>query len=129
MSTNTFRLSAPLPSESEEGIAFIRWCRRAEKRYPELKALYHIPNGGARAVQTGARLKKEGVRAGMPEYCLPVPRGDYGALYLELKRLDGGVLSEKQQGMISLLKNHGNQAVVCAGWEAAKNAVIEYLAV
>lgn len=127
MPANTFRLSAPIPSESDEGIAFIRWCRLAEKQYPELETLYHIPNGGARDVQTGARLKREGVRAGMPDYCLPVPRGDYGALYLELKRVDGGVLSEKQQRILTLLEKRGNRVVVCAGWEAAKMAVIEYL--
>lgn len=127
MPATTFRLSAPIPSESDEGIAFIRWCRWAEKQYPELELLYHIPNGGARDIQTGARLKREGVLAGMLDYCLPVPRGGFGALYLELKIITGGVLSEKQKKIIVLLERHGNKVVVCAGWEAAKNAVIEYL--
>lgn len=60
--------------------------KNAGKRAPlELALLHHIPNGGARSKATAGRLKAEGVKAGIPDICLPVPKNGYGALYIELK--------------------------------------------
>lgn len=123
----SFRLRAQVRSEKSEGELFIRWCRKAEAIYPELSEIYHIPNGGARDIQTGAQLKREGVKAGMPDYCLPCQRGGFGALYLEMKILEGGKLSEVQRLKHIRLRANGNMVVVCAGWEKARKAVLEYL--
>src|SRR5262245_64718583 len=49
---------------------------------------FAIPNGGARDVITAGRLKAEGVRAGVPDVCLPVARAGYHGLFLEVKRPD-----------------------------------------
>lgn len=122
-----FRLKSTVSPETSEAQAFVRWCRFSERIHPELEAMYHIPNGGARDVQTGCRLKREGVKAGMPDYCLPVMRGGYGALYIELKRKDGGQLSDTQKLTHGKLRQHWNCVKVCNGWESARDAVLEYL--
>lgn len=52
---------------------------------PELDLLYAVPNGGDRNVRVAVKLKKEGVRRGVLDLVLPVPRGTYLGLYLETK--------------------------------------------
>jgi hypothetical protein len=56
-----------------------------ESKYPALRMLHAIPNGGHRHKATAARLKAAGVKAGVPDICLPVARGDWHGLYIELK--------------------------------------------
>lgn len=58
------------------------------RAHPELQLLYHVPNEGKRTWRTGARLKSEGLKPGVPDLCLPVARGKYHGLYVELKRRD-----------------------------------------
>ena len=72
--------------------------------WPELALLHHIPNGGHRARKTARDLARSGVRAGVPDYCLPVARGGAHGLYLELKRLHGGRVSPEQR---EWLRVHG----------------------
>lgn len=123
-----FKLTPLIPSESNESRAFIRWARYSKRKHPELEMIYHIPNGGLRDIQTGARLKKEGVKPGMPDYHLPVARGGYHSLYIEMKIIEGGKLSDVQEKVITQLLKYGNKVVVCYGWEQAKKAVLDYLA-
>src|SRR5688572_6150019 len=53
------------PTEHQEQCAVIQWWGHAHHSYQlPVFALFAIPNGGARDVITGARLKAEGVRRG-----------------------------------------------------------------
>lgn len=61
-------------SESEEQICLFRWAQWACGKYPELKLLFHVPNEGKRSAYTGARMRSEGLRAGVPDLCLPVAK-------------------------------------------------------
>lgn len=115
------------PRESDEQQALFRWAAYAAGTWPELRCMYHIPNEGQRTARTGARLKLEGLRAGVPDICLPVPRGGYGALYIELKRTKGGALSDSQRQWLDALNAAGNKAVVCYGWDAARAEIERYL--
>lgn len=72
----------PVPSESIEQINLFRWVAFQSATHPELERLYHIPNGGKRYATTAKRLKAEGVKAGVPDLCLPVPRGAYHGLQI-----------------------------------------------
>src|SRR5258708_6266486 len=77
-----------VPSEHQSQTAGISWWALACKGY-ELPpfALFAIPNGGARDPITGSRLKQEGVRPGILDLMLAVKRGDFGGLFIEMKKL------------------------------------------
>lgn len=66
----------PVPTESVEQISLFRWANYSRGRYPELALLHHIPNGGTRSKSEAGRFRAEGVKAGVPDICLPVARGD-----------------------------------------------------
>jgi len=116
------------PKEHDEQVALFAWARWAEHRHPKLSKLHAIPNGGHRNKATAARLKREGVKPGIPDVCLPVPRKGYHGLYLELKRQKGGKLSPDQIRVIGELREEGYRVDVCRGFEAARAAIEEYLA-
>ena len=52
---------------------------------PEWNLLLSIPNGGYRKLKTGIRLKKTGLKPGIPDMMLPVGRGGYLGLFIEMK--------------------------------------------
>lgn len=61
-------------SEATEQERVINWATFYAKDFPELALLHHIPNGGSRNQLEAANLKRQGVKAGVPDLCLPVPR-------------------------------------------------------
>lgn len=72
-------------SESQEQIKAVQWAKRQRKICPEIRWLHHIPNGGKRGKQTAAKLKLEGVEAGVHDLFLPVARWGKHGLYIEVK--------------------------------------------
>ena len=117
----------PVPHEAEEQITLFHWAEWQSGKYPELKLLYHVPNGGSRNKIEAARLKAQGVKSGVPDIVLPAARGEYHGLYIELKRQRGGRISEEQKKWIAGLTEQGYRAEVCKGWEAAAKVIVEYL--
>lgn len=96
------------------------------RQYPEL-ALYHaIPNGGHRMPSVAAKLKAEGVVAGVPDTCLPIARGGFSSLWIELKR-PGGSLTPEQADWLNALTRHGNRVEICTSWESARDVLLDYL--
>jgi hypothetical protein len=93
-----------------------------------LDLLYAIPNGGERNVLVAAKLKAEGVRAGVPDLHMPVARGGHHSLYIEMKKT-GGRLSDVQIRFIAALEAAGNKVVVAYGWKEAVEAIKQYLSV
>ena len=92
-----------------------------------MKYCYHIPNGGSRNRIEAHNLKLQGVKAGVPDICLPVPCGDYHGLYIELKRTKGGIVSDAQKEWIEMLNGRGYLAVVAKGATEAIKVITEYL--
>lgn len=74
-------------SEAQEQCKLIKWADKCVqmKIHPELSMLYAVPNGGRRDKAEAAHLKRQGVRAGVPDLCLAVPKGKYHGLYMSLK--------------------------------------------
>lgn len=112
--------------EHDEQSALFRWAFFAMAKHHELSLLYAIPNGGHRHKAVAKRMKAEGVRAGVPDLCLPVPRNGYHGLYVEMKA-GRGRPTHQQQRWIDALACQGYKAVVCYGWQHAKNVIEEYL--
>ena len=121
------RKTAPVPTESAEQQCLFRWAAYQSGAIPELDLLYHIPNGGSRRKSEAGRFKAEGVKAGVPDICLPVARNGIHGLYIELKRQKGGRTSPEQEQWIRWLDGQGYLAVVCKGWEEAANLIERYL--
>lgn len=117
-----------IPTEHEEQCALFEWAAWMSRQTPELELLHAIPNGGKRDIRTAARLKAEGVKPGVPDICLPVPRGGFHGLYIELKRRKGGTVSKEQQAWISALTSQGYVCAVCHGAAAAKEEILAYMA-
>lgn len=113
--------------ESEEQTAIIEWANIMQHRVPELALLYHVPNGGSRNVVEAKRLKAQGVKPGVPDLVLPVARGKYHGLYIELKTLRGRV-SDTQKQWLDALRNQGYAAIVCRGADEAIAMIAKYLA-
>lgn len=119
----------PVPSESVEQQNLFRWAAvSAAVRWPkEMRMLYHVPNEGKRSRANGARLKAEGLRAGVPDINLDVARGEYHGLRIEMKRRRGGRVSPEQTAWLEALREQGYAAVVAYGWEEAADAIEKYL--
>lgn len=112
--------------ESAEQQTLFQWAELQKGKHPELSLMYHIPNGGKRNKLEAIRLKKEGVKAGVPDICLPVARLNYHGLYIELKAKKGKA-SDNQVIWIEKLKEQGYIVVICYGWEDAKRVILAYL--
>lgn len=72
-------------SEDTEQINVVSWAGWNMNRYPELKWLFHVPNGGSRNKQEAVKFKQMGVKAGVSDLCLPYPKGSYCGLFVEMK--------------------------------------------
>lgn len=102
------------------------WAMWNSKKYPELKLLFAIPNAGKRSIGAAAYMRSEGLKSGVPDVCLPVPRGEYGALYIEMKTIKGKV-SPNQAAWVADLQAAGNKVEVCRTYEDAVKALSDYL--
>lgn len=74
-----------LDDESGHQEALFSWAAYRTEIMPELQYMYHVPNGGKRDAATAVALKRQGVKAGVPDIMLPAARAGYHGLYIELK--------------------------------------------
>lgn len=110
-----------MSTEAQEQVAVVEYCEW--RRIP----CFHIPNGGHRDVRTAYQLKRQGVKAGVPDLCIPVPSKGYHGLYIEMKRADGGRLSREQEGWLRLLSENGYRAEACHGADEAIALIDAYV--
>lgn len=115
-----------LDDESGHQESLFIWAAYNMPRMPELKFMHHVPNGGKRDAATATALKRQGVKAGVPDICLPAPRGGYHGLYIELKA-GRNTTTEKQREWLEYLKRQGYFTAVCYGWQSAAELVEKYL--
>ena len=93
-------------TEHVEQREFVRWFRQT---FPAVRILA-IPNGSQRSRTTGAKLKAEGVVAGVPDLLVPA-----WSLWIEMKRADGGTTSAVQKDWIEYLASVGHRVIVARG--------------
>lgn len=117
-----------MASEAQHQAAVIKWSQQSSVRrqWPELALLHHIPNGGNRDAVEGKHLKQQGVKRGVPDLCLPVPRGHYHGLYIEMKT-EMGHTSPEQEWWGERLAAQGYMWRVCHGWQSAVEVLEGYL--
>lgn len=66
-------------------VGLVAWAAIVAGRYPDLALLFAIPNAGKRTRRERGRLLDEGLKAGVWDLMLPVPRRGYHGLWLETK--------------------------------------------
>ena len=105
----------------------LQWAIYCSNRikYPGLELLYHIPNEVKCTAAQGKSRKDIGVKSGVPDLCLPVARGGYHGLYIELKA-EKGKATENQKTWIQQLTEQGYLAKVCYGFDEAIRCIISY---
>lgn len=115
-----------MPSEAQHQAAVIKWSQQPHIRsqWPELALLFHIKNETIADAKQIAIDKRQGVKKGVPDLCLPVPRGRYHGLYIEMKT-DTGRASAEQKWWGEQLAAQGYFWEVCHGWQSAV-AVLEW---
>jgi hypothetical protein len=113
-------------SERQEQEALIQWANMMSNTYPELKLLYHIPNGGSRHKLEAINLKRQGVKAGVPDLCLPVSRNGFHGLYIEMKA-GKNKTTDKQDEWINNLSEQGYAVAVCYNWRVASDTITKYI--
>lgn len=113
-------------SESDEQIGFFRWVAANQAKDPRLKAIFAVPNGGTRGVAEAGRLKRGGVRPGVPDVCAPIPVEGYPALWIEFK-FGSGKLSDEQIKFTNLLHSLGHCVRVARSSEQAIKILQDYL--
>lgn len=111
-----------MDSEASEQARVIEYCDI--KRIP----CFHIPNGGKRDAREAYNLKRQGVKPGVPDLCIPVPNSKYHGLYIEMKRANGGTLTKHQVEWLERLKYNGYCAYCCHGADNAIALIEQYLA-
>ena len=109
-------------------VALFRWAELNVRMYPSVNLMFAIPNGGQRHPAVAASLKAEGVKAGVPDVCLPVSRGKWIGLWIEIKA-GRNKPTPSQIRWHRALEAEGHLVKVCYGWEAAVEVVKEYLAI
>lgn len=105
--------------EAHEQIAVVQFCM-----YKDIP-IFAIPNGGSRNKLEAINLKRQGVKKGVPDLCVPVAKRGYHGLYIEMK-YGKGKTSKPQDEWLELLNNNGYLARVCVGADEAINLIQWY---
>lgn len=110
--------------EHDIQAACVTWFRL---RYPEFSLLLNaVPNGGRRDAVTGARLKAEGVVAGVADLELNVARHGFHGLKIEMKR-EKGRQSAAQREWQAAVDEQGYRYTVCRSMDEFMSEVAAYL--
>lgn len=102
-----------LASESKHQIALVKWFHLT---YPD-DVIFAIPNGGYRTPQEAARLKAEGVLAGVCDIFIPSMK-----LFIEMKT-EKGIVSTSQRDFMHKMRSVGYRCEVARSYLEAKSFV------
>jgi hypothetical protein len=130
-------------SGSEDGhqAAVFCWAAANVGRWPELKWLHAIPNGGQRHIAEATKMVATGLRGGIWDVFLPCPVNlytndnsvsQYAGLYIEIKEPKrrnhkNGGLSDDQVAFGKYAERIGYYCKVCYSWIEVKETIIDYL--
>lgn len=114
-------------SEHDEQTQLFQILALYEERYPVLRWIFAIPNGGKRHPATAVKMKAEGVRRGIPDICIPYPVDEWAGCYVEMK-FGKGRLTKEQQEFIETFQNT-HKIYVCYSAIEAAHAIGKYLGI
>lgn len=123
---DNMRLQNMKAGETTEQIKLFTWAKTREDIIPELRLMYHVPNEGKRSAGGGQILKAAGLRAGVPDVCLPVARFGFNALYIEMKYGKNKPTAAQKEYMAAL-EAEGARVAVCYSADEAREVIRQYL--
>ena len=100
----------------------------AVAQYLDLVSLawFHVANERRTSVRAGARLKRKGVKAGVPDVLIFEPKGKYHGLALELK-IKGNYMTLDQKHWFTRLEMKGWFCKCCYNFDEVQETVTNYL--
>jgi len=113
-------------SEYETQKLIFQWAKFMEGKYPELVLLNASLNGVRLTIGQAKKAKAAGMKKGYPDLFLPVARGGYHGLFIELK-VGKNKATKEQAWWIKELLKQGYYACVCYGYDATINTIEQYL--
>ena len=122
MTVSRYRDQFCIPLEHAEQVEVIKHCD--DKNIP----IFSIPNGANKSMGQRMKFKAEGLRSGVPDTFIPVPRGIWHGLFIELKRLKGSKHDDNQKQWCELLTKQGYKVVIAYGHREAIGYIEAYLA-
>jgi VRR-NUC domain len=117
----------PVASEHDEQKALFQWARLERVKFPELALMFAVPNSAKRNPRTAQYMKDEGLRSGVPDIVLPVPKGIYHGAFIEMKRTKGATVDDRQTAWLEALRHLGYHTSICYGWAQARITIETYL--
>lgn len=114
----------PTDEEHRTQVACVRWFRLAHPTLAPL--LFAIPNGGRRDAATGARLRDEGVVAGVADLFLAAANSACHGLFIEMKTRTGRQ-QPSQRDFEQSVTAQGYQYSLCRSLDEFMRVVQEYL--
>jgi hypothetical protein len=116
------RFNPENPPEEYEQRCFVAWLKK--NNYLRFS---HAANGGKRHYLEAVKFKAMGVSPGFPDLFIPIPSGQYPAIFIEMKRKKGGRCTPEQVEWLDYLRSVGFHAVVANGFDAAKELFLDYI--
>lgn len=131
----------PSQEEAREQTFLNNWIENNAPK--QLKPLFFaIPNGEKRPTKTyinkrgeeitycpaGKRLKDQGVKKGVLDYFIMIPKTPYYGLMIEMKSKEGK-LSPEQAVFIDAARKVGYRCEVARSFSEAKNYILDYFGV
>ncbi len=113
-------------SEHHEQCAFFHYVQIRANQQPELNYIFAIPNGGQRHVLVAAKLKREGVKPGVSDIFVPIARGGFHGLFIELK-FGKNPLSKTQKEFGTAVSEQGYKFAMAVGSDKAIEILESYL--
>lgn len=122
-------------TEDAAQVSLFGWAAQPDivGMYPDLKFMFAIPNGMYTPYKhIAGKMRAMGMKSGVPDIFLPVRRGEWPGLFIELKREKtdtkaAGKTSKEQDVWIEHLQLQGFGVIVCHGFQHARDTIIQYL--
>lgn len=108
--------------EHYEQVSIVEWFKY---QYPQA-LIYSIPNSATRSIRQTMWLRAEGLSAGVPDLCVPMPKGEYHGMYIEVK-VGKNKPTEAQKKWLEKLTAQGYFCSVVYGFGEAQKIIKFYM--
>lgn len=109
-------------SEAEHQEKIFSWAQFV----PQLRWMFAVPNGGYRRPLEALRFKRQGVKSGVSDIFLPLAKGGFHGLFIELK-VGKNKPTRNQSSFAEDMRAEGYKCEICYGSDEAIKTINEYI--